>query len=172
MYNTIYIRMVGIESYRGAVQALQALATLDGEVDIRRSHLKEVQKFYLGAVNLGAFSRDWAAAAGQFRLYASTFRDPVFRAKMEINLNKVAEKVRDIPVDDRLGRPLFVGYGEGEMKYMAVFLDNRAYLAALWGADPATAATPPAGDQLLITDMTVFRDKFLEHIQADESTSE
>ena len=161
MYNTIYIRMV-VGNYGGYVQALRVVAMLDEEGLLGRKHLKEVRKLYGGdAAEFSAFRTGWAA--DPFAIGASTSRDAIFNARMEKNLNKVAEQVRQYVVEPgKLADQFFVEFGAGEIRYHALFHYNRAFVAA-WDAE--TEATQPAGDTLLITDVTVFRGR--PDIEAD-----
>jgi hypothetical protein len=141
-------------------------------VDVRKSHLNEVRKIYGGNVDFSTFRigvrfaivGTATAAGGYFTLYASTSRDANFKARMETNLNKVAEQVREYEKPGDFADQCFVRLEEGDNEHIALFQGNNAYLAVrnyLPVVDRVNVFQGP----LQITDMAVFRDR--PEIEAD-----
>jgi hypothetical protein len=158
-----------------AAQALRALATLGEKVDVRRRHLKEVQRFYVGSsMVLSALSRvpfgdhiyavvgGWWNTGDRYSTDVSTSRDANFKAQMETNLNKVAEQVRQYVEPGDLADQILIEYEEGDNKHMVLIKGQRAY-GARWAADTTITGTQSVAffKPLQITKMSITKGRNL-----------
>lgn len=141
-----------------AMQALMALAFVEENLGVRKTHLKVAKKWMGGSAEYSTWRQNPDAVP--YALDVSTSSNPIFRAQIAKNLNAVAEKADRMFVPMNNTRPVFVQFEEGDRKYAALLKGRSAYMAA-W-----TSELKSSGRPLLITQMKIL--PYMEQMEMPE----